>query len=274
MTLERLFPDEDYRFYLRFERATPEEFFRPTAAHRELLTERRHWLGLEPRRYSALLPSGGPLLDETLELARNWKTLDSPMPASTDGPETAGAVCVALGTAWEPDFLLLQSGPDGAVRLLGGCVCFPSSWSLQEKVGKLIESIHDVVPGLNNSIGPQIHAFLSKLKPDVAWLRSNWGLSRTAELNQHPARNLPRLDETVRLGEVWLRVENQALVSLPRTNGVLFGIRITLRRLDEICSDQLLKKRLIRALSTMPAAVARYKGLESARGPLLQLLRS
>jgi hypothetical protein len=174
--------------------------------------------------------------------------------------------------AWEPDFLLLCLGPDAAVRLVGGCVCFPSSWSLEEKIGKPIELVHDVVPGLNSSIGPQIHSFLTKLKPDIAWLRSNWGLSRSPELNQHPSRNLHRLDETVSLEDVWLRIENQALVALPLSKGVLFGIRLDIRPLATVCQNQEFARRLARALRTMPEEMARYKGLDRARARLLTLL--
>jgi len=270
-----LFPDEDYRFQIRFSRASPGEFFRPTE-NRPLLSERRHWLAAAPERYSALLEEGVPLLEETLALAREWRTLPSDFPLSPTGRAFQSMCSMhelnrSLGMAWEPDFLLLDI-KNAAVRLLGGCVCFPSSWSLEEKVGKPIELIHDVVPGLNSAIGPQIQSFLTKLKPGLAWLRSNWGLSRSAELNQHPARNLARLDESVSLEDVWLRIENQALVALPLTNGVLFGIRIDIRPLATICEDKQLAARIARALRTMPDAMARYKGLDRARAQLLTLL--
>ena len=267
-----LFPDEDYQFQIRFSRAEPQEFFGPTEVRGRLLAERRRWLGEMPRRYAALLPEGIALLEETVELARAWGTLPADFLSGASPSGEAGALNLALGGAWEPDFLLLSIEPEGAVRLVSGCVCFPSSWSLEEKIGKEIESIHGVVPGLNQAIGPRIHSFLAKLKPGVAWLRSNWGLSRSCELNQHPGRNLPRLDETVRLEEVWLRVENQALVALPRSKGVLFGIRIAIEPFAEICNDKTLAPRLARALKTMPEPMARYKGLSRTRGRLIGLL--
>src|SRR5207247_2314497 len=143
----------------------------------------------------------------------------------------------ALGEFWEPDFLLLKTSADGEIRLLGGCVCFPSSWRLSEKIGRPVEFIHSVVPGLNAGLGTAIHTFLAKLKPGIAWQRFNWGLSRSPELNQHPERRLPPLDATVRLAEVWLRVEDQALVALPKSGGILFGIRIVNRSLAEVAAN-------------------------------------
>jgi hypothetical protein len=285
-----LFPDEDYRFQIRFDRGAPADFFRPTNQHQRLLSERRHWLATSPETYSALLPEGHGLLEETIALAREWETLPSDFPALAQAeaapglvPNTPpGSACVSparfhhlnrsLGMAWESDFLVMEITPAASVRLVGGCVCFPSSWSLEEKLGKPIELIHEVVPALNPAIGPQIHSLLTKLKPEVARLRSNWGLSRSSELNQHPSQKLPRLDETVSLEEVWLRIENQALVSLPVTKGVLFGIRIVMQPLAAICQDEATASRLARALRTMPDEMVRYKGLDRARGRLLTLI--
>ena len=73
--LATLFPEEDYHFQIRFSRAAPREFFSPTEARERLLAERRHWLGIFPERYAALLPEGVPLLEEAVALAREWQTL-------------------------------------------------------------------------------------------------------------------------------------------------------------------------------------------------------
>jgi hypothetical protein len=269
MTLVALFPEEDYRFQLRFERADLRDYFQATPEHERLVTERRSWLERAPQLYAALLPEGIPFLDEALELATEIGTLLPGLPPPSADGEQALQRCLTLGTAWEPDFLLLRLETTGAVRLVAGCVCFPSSWSLEEKIGRPIEAIHGVVPGLNRAIGLQIHGFLTKLRPGVAWLRSNWGLSRSADLNQHPIRALPPLDATVQPEEVWLRVEHQALVALPRAAGILFGIRIVMHRLSEVVTDRLLAARMARALRTMPEDMARYKNLAGAREKLV-----
>jgi dimethylamine monooxygenase subunit A len=262
-SLNSYFRDGPYRFDIQFGRSTFDEFFSPTPAWSELTGQRKQLLAEFPERHLAVLPESRPLLDETLELARAGRTLP-------------GSVCVKsaleLGREWEPDFLLLKRSPN-SIRLVCGCVCFPSSWSLAEKIGRPIEEIHGVVPGLNASIGKQIGTFLQRLKPGVAWTRSNWGLSRFPDLNQHPARKLPRLDASVSIDEVFFRVEEQALVALPRSDGVLFGIRLKvfpLRMLMQNESGQHLR----RALETMPDAMADYKGLATARTWIIELLRT
>jgi hypothetical protein len=265
--LDDLFPDADYGFRLRFEQKPAAEYFAPTERQEEILTQRRQWLESTPSRcVGSFLPEGGALIEETVALAKSFGHL-----VAEEGLSAAQQL-VRLGEQWEPDFLLLRTVSDGKIRLLAGCVCFPSSWSLEEKIGRPIEEIHEPVPGLNTAIGPQIYRFLSKLRPGTAWLRSNWGLSRSPELNQHPVRRLPRLDERVEPNEVWMRVEDQALVALPVTGGILFGIRIANHPFTEILKDRSLSSRFVRALETMPEAVAQYKGIASARSRLLTLL--
>lgn len=267
MTLAELFLDGDYRFQLRFERGEPAEFFAPTPRRPELIAERQHWLQTEPQTYAALLPSGEALLEAAVELARQWNGY-APVTA------TPWQMCLALGRFWEADYLLLKTDEEQKLRLSGGCLCFPSSWRLSEKLGQPIEFIHGPVPGLNTSIGAGIQKFLQNLKPGPASLRHNWGLSRSAELNQHPDRTLPRLDATVDADEVWLRVEHQALVALPKADGILFGIRVVNHSLGEVKADPVAAAGLGRALETMPEEMVRYKGLATARERIIQLLRS
>ncbi len=266
--LADLFPDNDYRFQLRFERGEPADFFAPTAKHHEVRAERQRWLHSDPKTYAALSPPGEPLLDEVVELAGVWNGFVPPLATTT------GQTCRALGGFWEADYLLLKADAAGEIRLYGGCLCFPSSWRLGDKLGQPMEFIHGPVPGLNSCIGAAIHKFLASLKPGVASLRHNWGLARSAELNQHPGRALPQLDAMVSADEVWLRVEHQALVALPKSGGILFGIRVVNHSLAEVKADPVAAARLCRALETMTDAMARYKNLATARERILQLLRS
>ena len=141
-------------------------------------------------------------------------------------------------------------------------------------MGRPLEEIHGVVPGLNTQLARPISGFLAKMAPGVSWLRANWGLSRSAELNQHPARKLPRLDASVRADEVWLRVERQALVALPANQGVLFGIRVEVFPLAQVQHDRAAAEGLRRALRTMPGEMAAYKGIAAARERIAALLES
>ena len=258
--LADLFPDGDYRFQLALRRGEPAGFFRPQDASGRLLAERAQWLAENPARYAALLPEGEAMLAEVAELATSeWNT-----PRTTSVHE--------LGGVLEPDFLLLSPDEIGAFRLRGGALCFPTGWALEEKLGHTLDFIHGPVPGLNAVLASPISQFLARLKPGLAFLRDNWGLVTTEELNLHPSRRLPPPAPPAALDRLWLRVEHQALVALPRTGGVLFGIRIALHRLDKVVLDRAASAGLRRGLASMPPEVAAYKRLAAVRESLLALL--
>lgn len=258
--LAELFPDGDYRFHLTLRRGEPADFFKARDVTGRLCAERAKWLAENSTRYAALLPEGQPLLAEVAEMAeRDWQL-----------PRTSSVH--ALGAELEPDFLLLSPDDGGVFRLRGGALCFPTGWALEEKLGHTLDFIHGVVPGLNAVLASPIQQFLSRLKPGVAFQRDNWGLVTTDELNLHPARRMPGPTLPIALDRLWLRVEHQALVALPRTGGVLFGIRIALHRLDEVARDAAACAGLRRALVSMPAEVAAYKRLDAVRGEIIRRL--
>ena len=257
-----------YRFSIAFGRGKFEDFWGRTAENGRILAERKKWLAEDERKYLAQTSEAKELLEEAKELGVTAATLPR------DVAETTGADRLArlLGENWEPDYLVLKREQD-AVRLVAGCVCFPSSWSLEEKIGRRIDEIHEIVPALNSILGSQIRTFLERIKPGVSWTRNNWGLSRSREWNQHPSRNIAKLDESVTLESVYFRVEEQSLVALPESAGVLFGIRLKVFPLAEVRnSDEI--ARLAELLESMPEALARYKGLGQARERIVQLLRN
>ena len=254
-----LFPDEDFRFRMTMRRGRPEDFFQGWDAAGGLLKQRRVTLQSAHAHCLRSTPEGDALLPALFQLAAGWN-----LPKAGDW--------LGVGTQWEPDVLLLAPDVDGRYRLRGGAVCFPTGWALDEKIGRTLEEIHGVVPGLDASIGAAIHRLLGNLTPATAILRDNWGIAATDALDLHPRHQVPPPCPPVRLEQLWLRVEHQALVGLPDGAGVVFGIRIVLHRLDAIAADPLLARGLGRALASMPENIAGYKGLRTIRAELCHRL--
>lgn len=254
-------PAAPFRFEMGLRRGDA-GFFSNAAADAPLLAERRRWLDADPDRYAGATAGSAALLAEAVAFA------SAANPVLQAAPDPA-----ALGRAWAPDFLLLSPDAAGAFVLCAGCVCFPSHWDLREKLGRPLAEIHAPVPTLHASLGRQIDTFLAALRPGAIWQRSNWGLAATAERNNHPARQLPRIAADTPLEALWLRTEQQAFTRLPATGGILFGIRIHLQPLPELLREPSVAARLSELLASMPDEIARYKGIGTARESLAVRLR-
>jgi hypothetical protein len=177
-----------------------------------------------------------------------------------------------LGGIWEPDFVLVQK--QSPQNLVGGCVCFPTNWHPEEKMGKPLVSAHGIVPGLNPALGAKIAPFITGLAEGRCYQRTNWGLTASDQLDQHPTRQIPKIRLRQGYGgqakdEVFLRIEWQALAALT-TDLAVFGIRIFHLRLEQL--DERSRGLLKENLRTMPAEMSRYKRIEHCRDWLVERL--
>ena len=259
--LERLLKDGAFEFQMGMRRGG-DEYFQNRPGNDAVLAERRRWFTQEPEIYAACEPGAGAAVAEAITFARSMN------------PGLDADSLLSLGANWEPDFLLLRQNDGGEFRLVAGGVCFSSHWALREKMGHPLAAIHAPVPTLNSSLGAKIDTFLGNLRPDIAWERWNWGLAATAELNDHPARQLLRLTAATPLDACWFRAEHQAFRLLPETRTILFAIRIELVPLAELAADPALALRLAGALRSMPDEIAKYKGVAAARFPIAAALEN
>jgi hypothetical protein len=256
-----------FRFELGL-RQSSGDFFNASANQNAILAARVDLLDAQPHRHAAMLDEGADLLGRARSFAAEVSGV-TPFHAGSPIQD-----CIELGKCWEPDFLLLKPATDGVHRLVGGCICFPSSWDLHEKLGLPVEAIHAPVPTVNETLGTQISAFLSRIKPGVIWERWNWGMAAVEQMNHHPALALPKLHAGSTLAHSWLRLEHQAFRSLDTQGGLLFAIRISVLSLIEIAGQREAALRLAELLETMPDDIATYKGLLTARTPLARQLRA
>ena len=255
--VEKLFSAGEFRFSLGIGSVEPAEFFR-NVQRDQLLELRRQALDSSPSDYLQ------PIRDEGLWLA---------VREFVNGLERgADATSIdALGRSWEPDFVILDRTAAHQVR--GGCVCFPSGWSLREKIGKSLFLTHAPVPGLNDDLGTNISKLLSRIDAGQFFQRTNWGLTGAAELDQHPRHRIPAIAAEADPQSVYLRIEWQVLTAIAEA-ALLFGIRVFHVTITEVRQSPELALRLARNLETMPDAVAQYKRLDQCRGGLVKYLKA
>ncbi|MBC7739280.1 MAG: DUF3445 domain-containing protein [Candidatus Saccharibacteria bacterium] len=132
----------------------------------------------------------------------------------------AGDPLRTLGRLVQEDLCLLQKQGDEHV-LTGAVLCFPASWSLQEKIGRPLIGIHRPVETYDADIARRVQRMFDALRPDQPLWRMNALVYANPELHQPRREDDPRSD---RRGGQFLRAERQTLLRLPRTGAVLFAI--------------------------------------------------
>jgi hypothetical protein len=132
----------------------------------------------------------------------------------------------------QEDLCLMQRG-EGGYRLVAGAVCFPSSWSVADKIGKPLIDIHAPVPGYAAGLAAGVDRIFDNLRVELPLWRINWSIYPDAELchpaaKPRPANWLSRQDDL----RAWLRIERQTLRRLPVSDAILFTIKVVLDPLD------------------------------------------
>lgn len=256
--LHKLFPGGDFEWAFRMRKVDPADFFASTHGGDAVLEQKRRILSEHPQRHLGQDAVALGLLEGLHHAMGNWGVV---LPSDADNLQ-------AIASQIEPDLLLMDQQ---SLRLRAAAVCFPSSWDPGHWIGHPILEIHEVVPGLNASIGEMITRFLSQLAPGKAFQRANWSFTRSAELNYHPALQRPPLDQDIGLEEIFLRIEHQLFTAIK--GAVVMGIRIQPIALSSLQEDQALWQKLIQILKTMPEDVARYKNLHRGRQSLIDAMR-
>lgn len=280
MGLKDLPPDE----WIELDAAAPSQL----AAKRALLRdEHAAVLAALPRAWAASLEGLHLLADHLVRRFPHWYSRRDglltnhltgeswPLPAP-DAAERAGGMypLELAGRLVQEDWCVMEDVA-GVSTLTAGCVCFPSRWSLAEKLGRPMGDIHGPVPFFADQIGRPADRFMAAIKPDRPVWRVNWSLHDGPDLFRPTAppmwavRPLEPADVPDR---VWLRVERQTLRRLPATGAVLFGIRTHVRPLADLAARPEVAAGLGAVLRGWPAAVVAYKGCGRSVGPTVAWL--
>ena len=169
------------------------------------------------------------------------------------------APLATLGRLAQEDFLVLEKAEGAAEHVLtGGVLCFPSRWSLTEKMNRPLVAIHARVPGYATGLAPRVQRFFDALRPERPLQRANWLVHSTPELFQ-PVDEADKIGvERATSDAFWLRVERQCLVRLPRTGAVVFTVKTLVTPLDAMTGAQL--ESLGRAMDEQSEDTVRYHG--------------
>lgn len=165
----------------------------------------------------------------------------------------------------QEDLILLSDDEQAGFPIVAGSVCFPSGWSIVDKLGLPLNAVHQPVPGLNALLGHSIDKLLARLKPGRPVWRDNWGIRPSGQLDQSPrysevlataAQSITTRDA---LQRCYFRVEKQTLSRLAKSRHILFTIHTSQCELQQLTAKQ--QQLLAATLKSMPDAIAEYKGI-------------
>ena len=169
------------------------------------------------------------------------------------------------------DFVLMDQRNHN-LYMDAGMVTSQADWSLNFDLGMSFSQWHGPVP-LAGELGVFDRAlrFLLLLQVGRPVRRLNWTMTINPHLDtspEHyaqwgPARTTVTAENAGQL--VYLRVELQTMFRLPRSNGILFGVRAYLLRLDDLVTNLAWARRMHRVLKALPAELVAYKGLTRYR---------
>ncbi len=257
LPLEGLFTRHGYRPAMALKRLEPDAYF-----------ANRNPSEILPRRSELLSVDGEDFLFEPEREEDRQAVIDF----TGDFVRVNGVQSFrALGAMWEPDFVLLSRQAAG--KAVGGCVCFPTGWSLSEKRNQSVSIVHEPVPGLNVGLGARIGQFFERLESGECYQRSNWSLTSSRQMNQRPADAILEIGPDCDPVTTFLRIEWQALIAID-SRRILFGIRIYHCTIDVVRQNREAALLLAENLRTMPEEMLRYKRLTHCRERLIGLLGS
>ena len=176
-----------------------------------------------------------------------------------------------IGRQVQGDLAIMDQRNDN-LYMDAGMVTTQADWSLNFDIGMDFMQWHGPVP-IAHGLGVFDRAlkFLLMLQASRPVRRLNWTMTINPHLDTSPEnydqwgpdRNSVTTSNAGRL--VHLRVELQTLFRLPRSNGILFGVRVYLIRLDELVKNPAWARRMHRVLKNLPAEMIDYKGLTRFR---------
>lgn len=168
---------------------------------------------------------------------------------------------LTLGRLAQEDFCLLAKAGDEHV-LIGAALCFPSRWSLAEKMGRPLIAIHEHVPAYDDRLAPRVQRFFDAVKPERPLVRGNWMIHSTPELYQPKAKRFAAgakiQDDT---GRFWLRVERQCVLKLDLSGVAVFSIKTAVTPIEALGAAE--REGLLAAMDAQGDAMRGYHGGEA-----------
>ncbi len=212
-----------------------DEVFAEQMAYREaLLRDRRTDVFRETRDSR---PAQAELLQTVLGALDAGYTRVGDVVTRPDGGRVdiaQGAPIIAAARLVQEDLLLME-WQNGEPSLSAAVLCFPASWTLEEKFTRGLAGIHGNVGDYDEDMAKRVLRMFMAIRPEQPLWRANFLLYSDPELHQPRRESDPRRD---RDAPRFVRVERQTLRKLPESGAVVFGIHTFVVPLENLSVEE------------------------------------
>lgn len=212
-------------------------------AYAEQMAERARLMSERPEAVAAVLPGADAALEEVretvLDALPDGFRRDADRVTCPDGRvvEATGAPFGVLAALVQEDLLLLERR-GGEHVLIAGLLCFPSHWTLAEKIGRPLGRIHRPVARYDGKVAMRVQRLFDRARAGRPMWRANAMPAMDAELHHPRAEAAPPRSTA---GARYVRSERQTVLRLPRTDTVLFAIHTWIVALEDLTPAQRLR---------------------------------
>lgn len=143
----------------------------------------------------------------------------------------------SAGRLAQEDFCLLEKREGDSEHILTGAVlCFPASWSLEEKFMRGLIGVHRPVGEYDADLAKRVQRLFDGVRAGRGLWRFNAFWYASPELHQ-PRREDDRREARREVTGAYLRSELQTLRRLPKTGAVVFGIHTYVLRAQDVAGQ-------------------------------------
>ena len=184
----------------------------------------------------------------------------------------------SIGMHVQEDLVICSGDLASGFSVIAGHVCFPSGWSIADKLGQSMLHVHAPVPEFSAKLAALTTKLLQRMKSGRPVWRTNWGVRPLDRLDQSP-KHLSEISKAARmvthrnaLARCYFRTERQTMIRLPESKDILFAIHTHQLPLAEL--EMTMRNTLASIIETCPEETLKYKGILPMRDAVVVALRS
>ncbi|PNS15273.1 hypothetical protein CAC42_8274 [Sphaceloma murrayae] len=160
--------------------------------------------------------------------------------------------------------IMLRCPTTGLYHLRAGVICSSLGWSLSDKLGLPLSSIHSPIPHYASKMSFSMDRYFARLPSDRPIQRGSWGLEvgeplfvpRDSPVLEERSRRDPDLD----VADVKLRVDWQTLRRLPVSAAIVFNFKALFTPLEELRGEKGVPGLVEKVLREGDGDMLKYKG--------------